>query len=136
MIMYLYWDLLVINYYVFVFINNLILLNVFKNNLFFLYILYRSEIAKQLKNKCYALVLCFNSLVSLLLLLCYKEICVRGNIFKIDIPQQVSTFEIYNFYVFLIRFYLNKIRHFLISIIFYEIIYYTIHLLLFFLTLL
>lgn len=62
----------------------------FKNNTFFYLFIYRSEIAKQLKNKCYALVLCFNSLVSLLLLLCYREICVRGNIFKIDIPQQVN----------------------------------------------
>ncbi|XP_022167762.1 thiamine transporter 2-like isoform X2 [Myzus persicae] len=48
-----------------------------------------SEVAKQLKNNCYALVLGFNSFISLVLLLCYKEIFIRGNLFKIDIPEQV-----------------------------------------------
>lgn len=90
--------------------------------IFFCIFLYRSEIAKQLKNKCYALVLCFNSLVSLLLLLCYKEICVRGNIFKIDIPQQVLTFEIYNFYVFFNKFLTQSNSIFFNSYNFYEII--------------
>ncbi|XP_016658549.1 folate transporter 1-like [Acyrthosiphon pisum] len=48
-----------------------------------------SEVAKQLKNNCYALVLGFNSFISLILLMCYKEIFIRGNLFKMDIPKQV-----------------------------------------------
>uniref|UniRef100_A0A2S2PS45 Thiamine transporter 2 n=1 Tax=Schizaphis graminum TaxID=13262 RepID=A0A2S2PS45_SCHGA len=48
-----------------------------------------SEVARQLKNNCYALVLGFNSFISLILLLCYKEMFIRGNLFKIDVPEQV-----------------------------------------------
>ncbi|XP_025423243.1 folate transporter 1-like [Sipha flava] len=51
-----------------------------------------SEIAKQLKNKCYALIMCFNTFISLVVLLCYKELFIRGNIFQINIPEQVLLF--------------------------------------------
>lgn len=63
-----------------------------------------SEIAKHLKNNCYALVLGFNSFISLLLLLCYKEIFIRGNLFKIDIPEQVLFYG--GLYIFLGTIYL------------------------------
>lgn len=69
------------------------MLKIFTKNKLLLFYSYfylnRSEIAKQLKNKCYALVLCFNSFVSFVLLLCYREFFVRGSIFIIDIPDQV-----------------------------------------------
>ncbi|CAH1737371.1 thiamine transporter 1-like [Aphis gossypii] len=63
-----------------------------------------SEIAKQLKNNCYTLVLGFNSFISLILLLCYKEIFIRGNFFKIDIPEQVLFYG--GLYIFLGTIYL------------------------------
>lgn len=49
----------------------------------------RSEIAKQLKNKCYALVLCFNSFISVVLLICYKHIFAPENIFENEFSTQV-----------------------------------------------
>lgn len=58
-----------------------------------------AEVAKQLNNNCYALVFGFNSFISLILLLCYKEIFIRGNLFKIDIPKQVLFYG--GLYIFL-----------------------------------
>ncbi|KAL4121013.1 hypothetical protein QTP88_013598 [Uroleucon formosanum] len=58
-----------------------------------------SEVAKQLKNNCYALVLGFNLFISLILLLCYKEIFIYGNLFKMDIPTQVLFYG--GLYIFL-----------------------------------
>ncbi|VVC24855.1 Reduced folate carrier,Major facilitator superfamily domain [Cinara cedri] len=63
-----------------------------------------SETARHLKNKCYALVLCFNSLLSLILLLCYKEFFIYSKIFHIDVSKQILLFG--SLYIIVGTFYL------------------------------